>query len=119
MAPAGSDFQLMPYRAVTDIFCDVLHTTIQTYINANVRLNANGTIIEKDARSIEQFVLAQVNQALTAKGYVSSAIFTLSRVDNIATGKVVNGIGRLVALGYILEFDVSAGFQSPAQILGS
>lgn len=119
MAPAGSDYTLLPYRQVVDIACTVEHQVLTNYINSGVRVNPNGTIIERDARSIESAGQQALNDNLTNKGAISSGSFTLSRADNLTTTKTLTSTTRLVALGYILEIDNSIGFQSPAQVLGS
>lgn len=119
LAPAGSDFNLLPYRQVMDVGATLTHQTLQLLINSSVRLNPNGTIVEKDARKIESIGGNAYAVGMTSVGMISSATFVLSRTDNIATTKTVNATGRFVALGYILEIDVSLGYQSPAQVIGS
>lgn len=119
LSPVGSDFSMLPYRMVMDVGASLTHQVLQRFINQNLLLNPNGTIVEADARSIEAVGTATYNVNMTSQGMISSASFVLSRTDNIATTKTVNATGRFVALGYILEIDVSLGYQSPNQLVGS
>ncbi len=110
MSPGGSDFSIMPYGAVMDVACSIVHQTGQDIINSDIRLNANGTIYENEARSIEATILGAINSNMTAFGMISFARVVVDRSTNVASTKKVTITVTIVARGYILEADVTIGY---------
>jgi hypothetical protein len=118
-APLGSDYYLLPRGNVMDIFCQVVHTTGQTFIDDDIRLNANGTIYENDAAKIEGLITNACNVALfgankmVSQKLVAKQNIVVDRTVNVAaTGNVVI-TGQIVGKGYVLSESVTLSFQNP------
>lgn len=112
MSPLGSDFNLLPLGNVMDIACSITYQVGQLNINSDIRLNANGTIYENEARSIENEILAAINDNMTSKAMISSATVAVDRTNNVKTTKTVNLVVAIVARGYILQENVTIGFNT-------
>ncbi len=118
MSPVGSDFSLLPLGNVMDIACNIVHTVGQQQINSDVRLNANGTIYENDARGIESAILTAINSAMTSQSMISSATVAVDRTTNVQTTKIVTINVTIVARGYILQENVNIQYSNPARAGG-
>jgi hypothetical protein len=112
MSPGGSDFSILPYGAVMDVACSLVHQEAQQFINSDVRLNANGTIYENEARTIESAILGVINANMTAVGMISSARVQVDRTTNVQVTKKVTITVTIVARGYVLEEDITIGFSN-------
>lgn len=119
MAPAGSVFSLLPLGNVMDIACSIIHQVGQQIINSDVRVNPNGTIYENEARSIENTLLGAINVNMTAVSMISSATVAVDRSVNVLATSTVKVTVSIVARGYVLEEDVTVGFQNPFAAAGS
>jgi len=115
LAPPGSDFTRLEFRRVMDVACTVAHDTFEEFINDNVRLNADGTILEKDAQHIEAIGRQALKSALVAPGSATSVTVVVDRSQNIQTTSILKVTIRVFALGYLLEIDLNLGFQSTAE----
>lgn len=112
LAPPGSDFSQIHFRRVMDTACTVAHDTMEDFINDNVRLNADGTILEKDAQHIEAITRRALFSALVAPGSATSAAVVVDRTQDIQSTSILKVTIRVFALGYLLEIDINIGFQS-------
>jgi hypothetical protein len=125
MAPLGSDFFLMPLGNVMDVFSGIVHTVGQQQVDDDVRLNANGTIYENDARSIESAIAAAANAAMFSTKMISlpvqagptaaatGAEIIVDRTVNVKATSTVNIVGQINARGYVLTINVSLSYQNP------
>jgi hypothetical protein len=108
-----------------DVFAQIIHTVGQQSIDDDVRLNANGTIYENDARSIEATLAGAVNSVMFAAREISqplgagpSALGTgssviVDRSVNIRATSTVVLTGQIIARGYILNITATLGYQNP------
>lgn len=112
MSPAGSDFTLKPYGNVIDIAAGITYRTGSLYINSDVRLNANGTIYENEARAIEGQILGTINVAMTSQHMISSAAVVVNRSTDVSALSKVALTVTIVRNGYILSEDISIGFSN-------
>lgn len=117
MAAAGSDFRLTQYRRVMDRACAVGRDALLDYLNAGVRINANGTIFELDARGIEAVVTSALNAALTQPGHASAVRCVVDRTNNVQSTEQVKAQIRVTPLGYAKSIAQDIGFTSPALVL--
>jgi hypothetical protein len=115
MSPLGSQFSLMPYGTVMDVACDVVYQTGSQFINDDIRLNANGTIFENDAKFLEAAFTNAINSNMLAAGMISpGTVVTVDRTNNVqSTGQVKVTI-VIVARGYILSESITIGYSNPA-----
>jgi hypothetical protein len=113
LSPLGSVFTILPLGNVMDVACSIVHQVGQQEINSDIRLNANGTIFENEALAIETEILGAINAQMTATSEISSATVTVDRTNNVLATSIVKIAVTIVARGYILEEDVTIGFQNP------
>ncbi len=113
MSPSGSDFNILPRRAVMDLACAISHTVGQLYVQDDVRLKANGTIDERDAMGIEQTVQAALKSGLTANGYISASSVLVNRSINMASTSNLQFAVTITGRGYILTENITIGFLNP------
>jgi hypothetical protein len=96
-----------------DVACDIVHQVGQDDINDDLRLNKNGTLVEKDASTLQ----AAFDQALTAnmvnKAMISSESTVVSTSNNVAATHAVDVAVSIGARGYVLTENITIGFTTP------
>lgn len=122
-APLGSDFFLMPYGSVMDVFASIMRQQGQQFIDDDVRLNANGTIYENDARNIETLLAAAVNAGMFSSKMISqpciagpsatNSSIVVDRTTNVRATNTVNVAGTIVGKGYILTENYTLQYLNP------
>ena len=124
-APLGSDYFLMPYGNVMDVFATIVHQVAQLVVDDDVRVNANGTIYENDARAIESLIASSVNAVMFSQSMISlpvgagpsagasGAAIIVDRTVNIKSTNSVNFSGQIIGRGYVLTLNGSLSFQNP------
>lgn len=112
LSPTGSVFTLLPLGNVMDIACGIVHQTGQLVINADLRVNPNGTIYENEAKAIENTILGAIKDQMIATGEISGCTVVVDRTNNILTTNIVNVAVTITTRGYVLEADVSIGFST-------
>lgn len=124
-APLGSDFFLMPLGTVMDIFASIVHQVGQLSIDDDVRINANGTIYENDARAIEAIISNAVNSVMFSQKMISQPVqggptatatgssILVDRTNNVRSTNNVNLTGQIIARGYVLTITANLSFQNP------
>lgn len=124
MAPLGSDFVLFMNGRVMDVACTVARAALFQYLNSAVRVNTTGTvgqpggpgtILEQDARGIENFVTQQVRAILGAD--ITDLTVKVNRSDNILSTGLLRVQIRVIPFGYIQSISADLGFQNPALVL--
>lgn len=120
MSPLGSDFWLMPLGNVMDIFADIIQQVGQTIVDDDLRINANGTLYENDARAIENALCAAVNDQMFSAKMISQPVqpgkapgITVDRTVNVQTTSTVVLTGTITPRGYAITVNATLGFQNP------
>lgn len=108
MAPVGSDFTFWPYRRVIDLTSFYARQAFLKFENDSVRVNADGTIAEKEAKKIEGYATSYIQNALA--GLVSDVFVTVSRTNNLLQTQTILPTVRVVPLGLALFIPVDLGF---------
>lgn len=115
MAPPGSIFakpQGLPIGNVADIGCALLQQSNDENINADVRLNDNGTIDEIAAQGIELAVRGVLRDNMLAKNMISGFTYAIDRTVNVRTTDTIGFAATLNLRGYLLEIDGTLGFSA-------
>lgn len=113
MSQVGSVFTMLPLGNVMDNACAIVFARGQEIINADIRLNKNGTIYEAEALAIQSDFNGHINEEMTSEKQISAVVTTVNRTTNIAAlSKVVINV-RVWSRGYILEEDITIGFANP------
>jgi hypothetical protein len=115
MAPFGSQFALMMFGNVMDVACSITHQVGQQQVNDDVRLNANGTLYENDASTIEKAITSALNVAMTATGMLSpkGAVAVVDRTANVGSTSIVPILVTLYGKGYVLQENITIAFNNP------
>jgi len=107
-ATPGSDFTYIQYRRVIDRAATLLGIVAKQYINTEVRVNADGTIYEIDARSIEDrvssFLYSQLKDNLTALS------IKVDRTINILSSQNLKITCSIRPFGYAKFISLVIGF---------
>jgi hypothetical protein len=110
LSPPGSVFTMLPLGDVIDIGCSLCYQTGEENINADVQLNTNGTIEEKEAQRIEMVARAALRDQMFAKSMISGFAYTIDRTNNVRNTSEVNFSATLFQRGYILQINGSIGY---------
>lgn len=113
MAPAGSDFQLVQYRQVMNVAHRVAYGALLLYLNAELLVNADGTIDETEAQGIDAAVSNALASALVQPGYASFVEAVTDRTNNLLTTATLKVKVRVRPKGYAKAISAEIGFQNP------
>jgi hypothetical protein len=117
MAANGSDFSFVMNGRVMDVVCTTARLAGLQFLNSSVRVNANGTILEQDARGIEQFIESAIRAQVVSQGDASDCSVQVNRTDNILSTQLLRIKVRVVPLGYAGSISEDIGFSNPAIVL--
>ena len=113
MSAAGSYFTILPLGNVMDVACDIVHQVGENEINDDLRLQSNGTLVEKD----RLFLQGQFDQALTTqmlnKAMISSESTLVDPTTNVSATKNVDVTVTIGARGYVLSETINIGYSTP------
>lgn len=112
----SSDFVYLPHLRTMNLACDTAFDTLTSQLGKGVTKNPKPGpnnaryISEESAAAIEGMVQANLERVL--KGRVDQVQFKLSRTDDISSNgpAKVTGTLKIVAFGYVKEFDITASF---------
>lgn len=113
LSPIGSDFRYIHLRRVMDKASKVARIALMAFLNSGVRVNANGTIYENDARNIEATVNSALASALVQPVQASSVSTVVSRTQNILSTQTLAVTIRVTPLGYAKQITLDIGYQNP------
>lgn len=112
-SPLGSDFYLKPLGDVLDVACTIVHQAGQQFVNDDLRVSGAGnTIDERDARGIENAINAQLQALMVGQKMCSSVSVVVDRTNNLLVSKVVNITVVVTSRAYVLQENVTIGFQN-------
>jgi len=109
-AADGSDYQLWQNGRVMDVFCDSVRRGALKFLNASVRVNADGTIYEQDARVIENWITRKARDTVVIPGDATDCSVHVSRTQNVLSTQTLPITARLRPLGYARYLPVDIGF---------
>lgn len=124
MAPLGSDFTLFMNGRVMDVACTVARSALFQYLNSPVRVNTTGnvgqpggpgSILEQDARGIENFITQQIRAVLGPD--ITDLVVKVNRADNILSTGLLRVQIRVIPFGYIQAISADIGFLNPSLVL--
>jgi hypothetical protein len=112
---AGSDFTIMPYRRVMNLFGETLRQYFLFRLNKPVLVSkATGKILETDRLEIQRGARKAAAAVLLAKPKASDVEVIVSKDDLILSTKTLTVTARLLPLGYPEFIELEIGFVNPA-----
>jgi hypothetical protein len=115
LCPTGSDFTIVPYRRVMNLFLTTLFLYLQERLMKPIRVSKKtGLILESEAIEIERGGLGRLRPVLLAKPKASAVQFGVSRTDDLLATKTLTCDGGLIPLAYPEFINLTAGFINPA-----
>ncbi len=111
----GSAFTLLPLGLVMDRACTIVHEVGQEVINEDVRLNTNGTLVENDAKAIEDALGTALKTRMLAANMISGYLVAVDRTTNVRSTNAVNVAVTLDARGFVLQENVTISFLNSEQ----
>lgn len=121
MSPLGSDYKYWQHRRCMDVACDVTYKAQVPIINKSVRVNADGTIDDRDARTSEARVKSQLSGALLdpnnaegTAGHVSAVDYKIDRATNVLGTETIKTNVAIRPLGYAKILNTELGFSASA-----
>jgi hypothetical protein len=113
MAPAGSQYKILPLGNVVDVTCDIAYATGVEIVGDDLRLNENGTLNVTDALTLQNGIWNAINADMVAAGMISSAVVAVSLSQNVgSTGNIVISI-TIVPKGYANSITITIGLAVP------
>jgi len=120
MSAAGSDFEFFQDGRVIDAACTITYAKLLRFLNDGVRVNkataptppGPGTIDERDARYIEQWVNSGLRSGLS--GQITDAFITVNRGDNLISSPNLRTTTSVEMLGYAKTITNTVGLENPA-----
>ena len=110
MSPLGSVFVYLYYGQVMDVASTIANQIGQRDINADIRLNDNGTIYENEARAIESNMTNALRDQMISTQMLSNVIVAVDRAVNVRTTSNVNVAITLYARGYVLQESIQIAY---------
>jgi hypothetical protein len=116
-APSGSDFRYVQYRRIMDRACTAVYEAMLPFIAEGFRTIAGGVINPLDAADVMtagqnalNVTLLQESNARGTPGHVSSALFNVDMLNNLASSGQLKTRIALQPLGYAREIVQEIGF---------
>lgn len=122
MAASNSDFTYVMNGRVLDAACTSSRAALLQFLNSPIRVNAsNGTILEQDARAIENYVENAVRAAIGTEispdsGSSKSVQIIVNRTTNILSTSQLLVKTRVIPVGYAGSISEDIGFLNPSLI---
>ena len=108
----GSSLTILPLGLVLDYASSIAYQVGTQEIDADVRLNPNGTLFSTDAAYIQdQFNLA-FNTFLVGNNMISSYQVFVDTTNNVQLSGIVNVTISIVPRGYVLQMNITIGFST-------
>lgn len=123
MAASGSDFQIIQYRRIINRGRAVGYNALLKYLEEDLRVNgatgilaglpgAPGTILEQDAKAIDNYVTSLLQSDLSAG--ITSVSFQTNRTDNLLSTQLLRGIISIVPKAYASTITAEISLVNPA-----
>lgn len=116
-APPGSDFNRIHRGRVMDIALTTTYEAQALFVGRSVRTISGGFIDPRDAKQLEQEVLAKLQSALLApvnaegtRGYVSEVTYLIDLTNNVLATNTILANLAIRPLGYVDFINTTVGY---------
>jgi hypothetical protein len=112
LGPDGSAFDVIPWRAVANVMCDIVQKVTTKFIGDDPDLNSDGTLAAEEVERYTNLVNAQVASELLSEkqeGRRASAATWAPHTDDVLNipDAVMNGEGNLETNGLVNQVDTT------------
>ena len=115
MAPPGSDFNWLQHGHVIDAASAIAYNFFVTELSDSIRVDSTtGYPLQQDINDLQLRCKAQLDNALTNAGAVSSTSVTIPSNQNVLSTSTLNVTIGIVPLGYLKVIKVTIQFVNPA-----
>jgi len=110
LAPANSDFTLLPRALVMDVACVVAHDALEQFADADLTTNSNGTLSDSAAKTVWQTVYSAIQSAMSAVGMISGFTVVVDQTQNIQVTQTLQVTITILGVAYVLQVNVTIGY---------
>lgn len=110
LAPTGSDFLFLADGRVIDEASNIVQEVLGPDIDERIKLNRNGTVLERDAALVEADVARQIDSQIGNQ--ISGRTIVVDRTWNVRDTDKIKITGTIVRDGRVLEIDFTLGYGS-------
>lgn len=115
MAPPGSDFNWLQHGHVVDAASTITYAFMLDELSDSIRVDATtGYPLQQDLNDITLRLKAQLDDALTNAGAVSSITVTIPPNQNVLSTSSLSVTIGIIPLGYLKAITVTIVFVNPA-----
>ncbi len=109
------DYSMLARGRVMDKVHILAYTTFVQEVDDEMPVNTDGTLDAGFCKWLEQQIVNQVNNTMTANKEISSISCFIDPVQNILSTNQLNVVLKIVPVGYATNFEITLGFNNPAQ----
>jgi hypothetical protein len=109
------DYCMLARGRVIDKAHVLAYTTFVQEVDDEIPVNTDGTLDAGFCKWLEQQIVNQVNNTMTANKEISSVSCFIDPVQNILSTNLLNVVLKIVPVGYATNIEISLGFENPAQ----
>ena len=107
------DYAMLARGRVIDKAHILAYTTFVQEVDDEVPVNADGTLDAGFCKWLEQQIVNQVDNTMTANKEISSVSCFIDPAQNILSTNQLNVVLRIIPVGYATDIEISLGFSNP------
>ena len=108
------DYSMLARGRVIDKAHILAYTIFIQEVDDEVPVNADGTLDNGFCKWLEQQIVNQVNNTMTANREISAVSCFIDPVQNILSTNQLNVVLKVTPVGYATDIEISLGFENPA-----
>jgi hypothetical protein len=108
------DYCMLARGRVIDKAHILAYTTFVQEVDDEVPVNADGTLDSGFCKWLEQQIVNQVNNTMTANKEISAVSCFIDPTQNILSTNQLNVVLKVTPVGYATDIEISLGFENPA-----
>ena len=108
------DYAMLCRGRVIDKAHILAYATFVQEVDDEVPVNADGTLDSGFCKWLEQQIVNQVNNTMTANKEISAVSCFIDPTQNILSTNQLNVVLKITPVGYATDIEISLGFENPA-----
>ena len=108
------DYSMLARGRVIDKAHILAYTIFVQEVDDEVPVNADGTLDNGFCKWLEQQIVNQVNNTMTANREISAVNCFIDPAQNILSTNQLNVVLKITPVGYATDIEISLGFENPA-----